>query len=307
VCSSDLIRHQYLFMHFMMGGLMLYEKKYDWLKLMLTFTQTMPWSYPLVPGSFPEIWDMLREAYMKESLPWGLANDFLFVGLTTDVSVDAQIYKNAERYAALLLMRLHSLPEFRVNDNKYQIPEVANGIHANEQIMLICENLKVDILELAEDNEIKNCFNYGIEDSIRLVDELKDKAENTNEQIRKEPQVSTDKLSDLKNEIIEKSGKMTQLSLPPVKEDEKSTAEVKLIKGVTEISDELICSGFDLHCIGFAECVVGMINHRIYSWYESRFALVPPIKSYQIQYQSIFKALDALKLDESCAILLFGI
>lgn len=100
---------------------------------------------------------------------------------------------------------------------------------------------------------------------------------------------------------------MTQLSLPPVKEDEKSTAEVKLIKGVTEISDELICSGFDLHCIGFAECVVGMINHRIYSWYESRFALVPPIKSYQIQYQSIFKALDALKLDESCAILLFGI
>ena len=301
------IRHQYLFMHFMMGGLMLYEKKYDWLKLMLTFTQTMPWSYPLVPGSFPEIWDMLREAYMKESLPWGLANDFLFVGLTTDVSVDAQIYKNAERYAALLLMRLHSLPEFRVNDNKYQIPEVANGIHANEQIMLICENLKVDILELAEDNEIKNCFNYGIEDSIRLVDELKDKAENTNEQIRKEPQVSTDKLSDLKNEIIEKSGKMTQLSLPPVKEDEKSTAEVKLIKGVTEISDELICSGFDLHCIGFAECVVGMINHRIYSWYESRFALVPPIKSYQIQYQSIFKALDALKLDESCAILLFGI
>ena len=87
------IRHQYLFMHFMMGGLMLYEKKYDWLKLMLTFTQTMPWSYPLVPGSFPAIWDMLREAYMKESLPWGLANDFLFVGLTTDVSVDAQIYK----------------------------------------------------------------------------------------------------------------------------------------------------------------------------------------------------------------------
>ena len=111
----------------------------------------------------------------------------------------------------MLLMRLHSLPEFRVNDNKYQIPEVANGIHANEQIMLICENLKVDILELAEDNEIKTCFNYGIEDSIRLVDELKDKAENTNEQIRKEPQVSTDKLSDLKNEIIEKSGKMTQL------------------------------------------------------------------------------------------------
>lgn len=134
---------------------------------MLTFTQTMPWSYPLVPGSFPEIWDMLREAYMKESLPWGLANDFLFVGLTTDVSVDAQIYKNAERYAALLLMRLHSLPEFRVNDNKYQIPEVANGIHANEQIMLICENLKVDILELAEDNEIKTASTTALK--IRFV------------------------------------------------------------------------------------------------------------------------------------------
>lgn len=305
--SFTRIHRQYLFMHFMMGGLMLYKKKYDWLKLMLTFTQTMPWSYPLVPGSFPEIWDMLREAYMKESLPWGLADDFLFVGLTTDVSVDTQIYKNAERYTALLLMRLHSLPEFRVDDNKYQIPEVADGIHANEQIMLICENLKDDILELGEDKEIVSCFNYSIEDSIRLVDELKNKAENTNEQIRKEPQVSTDKLSSLKNEIIEESEKQMLLSLPPVKEDEKSTAEVKLIKGVTEISDDLICCGFDVHCIGFAECVVGMINHRIYSWYESRFVLVPPVKSYQIQYQSIFKALDALKLDESCAILLFSI
>ncbi len=83
--------------------------------------------------------------------------------------------------------------------------------------------------------------------------------------------------------------------------------EVKLITERVEISDELICNGFDVHCIGFAECVVRMINHRVYNWYESRFTLVPPIKSYQIQYQDIFKALDALKLDESYAILLFGV
>lgn len=301
------IRRQYLFMHFMMGGLMLYKKKYAWLKLMLTFTQTMPCSYPLVPGSFPDIWEMLRETYTKESFPWGLAKDFLFIGLTADVSVDARIYKNAERYAALLLMRLYSVPEFRVDDNKCRIPEVEDGIHANEQIIRICENLKADIQELGEDDELMSGFSYSIEDSIRLVDELKGKAEDKNRQIQEHPQVSADKLSVLKNEIIEESRKMAELSLPPVKDGEAPTVEVRLIKGGTEISDELICSGFDVHCIGFAECVVGMVNRRVYSWYESRFALVPPVKSYQVQYRDIFKALDALKLNESYAILSFGI
>lgn len=305
--SFTSIRRQYLFMHFMMGGLMLYKKKYGWLKLMLTFTQTMPWSYPLVPGSFPGIWDMLRETYMKENLPWGLAKDFLFIGLTTDVSVDAQIYKNVERYAALLLMRLQSVPEFWVDNNKWQIPEVTDSIHANKQIILICENLEADIQELSKDDELMSGFNYSIEDSMHLINELKNKAEDKNKQIQEHPQVSVDKLSALKNGIIEESRKITNLSIPPVKDREDLITEVKLITERVEISDELICNGFDVHCIGFAECVVRMINHRVYNWYESRFTLVPPIKSYQIQYQDIFKALDALKLDESYAILLFGV
>lgn len=41
-------------------------------------------------------------------------------------------------------------------------------------------------------------FNYSIEDSMRLINELKNKAEDKNKQIQEHPQVSVDKLSALK-------------------------------------------------------------------------------------------------------------
>ena len=301
-------RDNFVFMHFMMGGFMIYKKKYDWLKFMLSFTQEMPYTYPLIPKTFQSIWNKLLEALRKADIPAGLARDYWFSGMVMDVRQDEEIFGYVHSYAALLIMRLANVQDFSVSDEeKYKLPDVSNKIKINERIIQRCDLLLKDVNELSENKELKQYIKYDTKKAEALLDEIKRNANHKNEELKKQNLPDTDRLEKLKGKLAEESQKFSDLYLPHVTEQQDGNVKEEFLRLRFKLKKEYFCEGYDSEASGIFEGLLKHINTQIQNWFLARFILTPPKERYQILYRDIFNALDRLNLDSSYSIINMGI
>ncbi|PWJ42669.1 hypothetical protein [Sediminitomix flava] len=102
-------RSYFLQFHYALGGLLLYQKRYDCLRRMFDYTTSEPREYPLLPNSIDDIFDW----YMKDREV--LFYDEMFVHRNfpfpsmEGVKADGVVGKWVSRYIALLFLRQYTL------------------------------------------------------------------------------------------------------------------------------------------------------------------------------------------------------
>lgn len=282
----------FLFTHFVMGALMLYKRKYEWLRFMLDYTPTFPHTYPLVPGNIKDIWTNLSKAYTECDGTMGLCSSYMFMGMANDVRADAKIYKQVEIYAALLMMRLEKL-DGEIG-RRYDTTGIDKRYMSKEYCRSQCASLRKDMDELAKDNAAASCFGFKAEHARNLLSQIEQGS------VGSEITSNDQMLPNYIREGLIESVKRFKTMLPGAK-----NGVSKMLTQRMRVSSDVMNG--KIWSPTLPRQILGELYQRIYMWYESAFICKPATASYVVQYTDIEKALKRLNVDKQYAIIKLGV
>ena len=317
-------RENFLEFHIMLCSMLIQEKKYRLLELMLSFTQTEPPSYYLVPSSLSEIIDVFNRINHNSSVsPVYYESRYQMPnmhGIT-----EGKIVGAANCYLALLAYRIYVIRWSYGYESVLNTGALPNSL---PELKTLKDNLDVfdQWLKRIKDNKgLLSVVNFT-----SFEKEFEEKAKFYN----KENLLQPDELvSRMQNEILDKMTELrTTLSLSEEKVDsaqDELTDNIK--KAMTPYSDLLeerfsknryynlnssITMPFpntafvdkpDVEHIGIAGCMSSYMLNNFQHLFASSFFAEHSSTDYNLSSEDLFQAIDNLNLDKQHYIIAFGL
>lgn len=301
--------------HVMVGALLVYFKRYDWLRHIMHFTQEMPARFALIPGTLTKISSELRYLEQLLSKPFGVYQKYQFYGLDKGVRMDDAIVGYAYQYLALLVVRLWTYDDYNYNyANPFDLPLGSDdSIEANEDMIISVEQLKKQV-ERWYDNGAINEFGFS---NIPPVKDVKDKLDEyivalkvKNKEIESRDEVDEHKAQVIKDEIIVGNA-YSHCSVPMISDDWKPDDSYIGYSTPVLVSQTLekpfITKGTNKSMGNFGNCLVTTLNFELVNEYIriSRVQMPSSIK-YSINQRHLLDAIDKLDLPEDYMIVEWG-
>ncbi|MGO1672067.1 MAG: hypothetical protein ACTHYC_14675 [Sphingobacterium sp.] len=312
-------RNKFYEFHIALGGLLLYEKRYDCLKTMFTYTQSHPPSYELLPESMSEIftdYNKFRDPY-EVTFHW-ISHKYSFLKLS-GMHSDGVIKKWITTYVALLFLRQYTLQPHLITMKPLALPNLPESQGEIRQWADGLENFKILVQENLDNLELMKilhfnfitpewCEEQGFQTPMDFIDQLKIELEKKYEQ-----NAATLPLDNSKIKQFEESTKTII---------EKTFNDIRKLNNDTEIqgdSDKWYVHG-KRALIGrdgfgqnpestlldydnfFAKHISNLIKEGVGSTFRFKRS-----SSYLLEKENIFKGLEALKLNKNHIIINFGL
>src|SRR5690606_29718315 len=147
-------RNKFYEFHIALGGLLLYEKRYDCLKTMFTYTQSHPPSYELLPESMSEIftdYNKFRDPY-EVTFHW-ISHKYSFLKLS-GMHSDSVIKKWITTYVAFLFLRQYTLQPHLITMKPLALPNLPESQGEIRQWADGLENFKILVQENLDNLEL---------------------------------------------------------------------------------------------------------------------------------------------------------
>lgn len=303
--------------HIMVCTLLLYKQRYQVLRHALSFTNTLPAQYPLIPSSFINIFyvfenlvenkpEMYLEKYQMDEVDGGANNGNKIRGILAD-------------YFALLLVRLNDVNDYNITfSDPMEIPAIGSTIEENGYKIELAQELKNRLNKITEER-IKAC---GLElenqkKALGLLDEFITYCEHTNKDLEKNGMISEEKRQYIKTELTNASS-VNDLSLPIENNKEKGN-EAKSLKNEEnmeklervfsqqiKLDERLILSNHSSISSNISKAIISALNAKIRHFYYWQFLLRSAIKSFTIPYSNLEETLNRLAISSDYAILAIG-
>ena len=143
--EQEYLKEFYIF-NVMFGVMLTYHRNYSTLNYIMTFSQSLPLSFPLIPGTFSKIMDCVENISNMNNqwiTPMVLESKYSIKGLDEGVNASNEIAKLAYKYLSLLFIRLWSYKDYNINYNEpLEIPYIDNSINRNEQLIKLSKTIK---------------------------------------------------------------------------------------------------------------------------------------------------------------------
>lgn len=299
--------------HVMIGTMLVYKKKYEWLKEMMSYTYMQPASYPLVPSTFVQIFSFVTELRQILDDHFGyLGSRYAFRGMTTSVKDDSVVYSYAIDYIALLMIRLWSVNDFNIT---YSYPMTLPGVSAdnideNEKYISITNHIRQRV-RLWYKNRLIGLVGMDIipkmADVMGLLESYIHKCEEQIRTIKQEKRPNTERLALLRQQLIDQSNK--PIGLPsnlPNRENDKYDSY--LLFADNKMDDEIFTVGRNISYTNYPDVLIDIMHRQAVEHYSLFFVSHRPAIQYRIQYKDIFPALKKLHISSSkYAILSMGV
>lgn len=305
-------RNRFREMHIMLGGLLCMHRKYEWLEYMMTYSNTMPPRYDLVPSSAILILDALYDVESKADSPfqWQLLAKYNFIGLKGDVYDEHAVVKFVEKYLAMLLVRLWSVNDYNITYMPpMEFPLATENLAENDKWVKYMERLMQGVRQLYRDYDLKKLNLVCLPTKLEVLDlaagyvkVLKLK----NEEITGRKEVDGEKIEKIRAEIVKALDGKT-LRLPSGQHMEgRETITTPVYAGCNLDQDHML-KGRHISMTGFGEVLVEVLNANTILLYGRILTSNAHSRhSYSIRYQDIFKAIDKLAITGDFVILLLG-
>ena len=298
--------------HVMVGGLLVYFKRYDWLRHIMHFTQEMPARFALIPGTLTKISSELRYLEQLLSKPFGVYQKYQFYGL--DIVVTA-IVGYAYQYLALLVVRMWSYEDYNYNyANPFDLPGGSDdSIEANEDMIISVEQLKKHVERWYDNGAI---IEFGFS-NIPSVKDVTDKLDEyivalklKNKEIESRNEVDEHKVQVIKDEIIV-SNAYSHCSVPMISDDWKPDDNYIGYSTPVLVSQTLekpfIIKGTIKSMGNVGNCLVTSLNYEMVNEYiRICSAQMPSSIKYNINQRHLLDAIDKLDLPEDYVIVEWG-
>ena len=305
-------RNRFHEMHIMLGGLLCMHRKYEWLEYMMTYSNTMPPRYDLVPSSAKLIFDALCDVESKADSPfqWQLLAKYNFIGLKCDVYDEYAVVKYVEEYLAMLLVRLWSVNDYNIiYMPPMEFPPATEDLDKNDSWVKYMQRLMQGVRQLYRDYDLKKLNLVCIPAKLDVLDLaggyvkiLKQK----NEEITGRKEVDGEKIEKIGNEIV-KALDSKIIRLPQGRHiDGRATVTTPVYAGCNLDQDHML-KGRHISMTGFGDVLVEVLNANTVLLYGRILTSNSHLRhSYSIRYQGIFKAIDKLSINGDFVILLLG-
>ena len=318
-------REEFLEFHIMLCSMLLQQKKYELLEQMLSFTQTEPPSYPLVPSTFSEILDVFNSVNHNISINPAYYESRYRMPKMHGIT-EGKIAGAANCYLALLAYRIYAIcwnyygHEFVLNTGALPntLSELASLGNNLKRFKYWIERIRDDqeLLQVVGirslDEEIDNKAQlYDREALLRpdlLVSNMQDEIHKKMENLKITSPLNDEKVASEKKELtynirraMEGYGDLL----------EKRFGQEEYYNLDSSISISFLNTAFlgnsDVNHFGTAESVSSSILENFRCKFASAFFVEHSNTDYRLSSEDLFQAIDRLALNEQHYIIAFGI
>ncbi len=315
-CGNDKVREQERFkeQHFMIGALLVYNGKYELLRKLMYFSNTLPQQFALVPSTFIHIHSQLYTLLSYKEKPLLLTQRYCMIGAPQDVSSDDFIARYAYRYAALLMIRLFTVNNWNYTySNPMDLPSITKFDTIEE---LNAEIFRVNRLkdEISVWFEERNVIELTIglknvnEESVRkLCDDYIKQCEDQVVVLQSSTEVDPKKRNYIKSNLL-KALKENPLTLP-TSSDILEGYEHSIIDNFIQyqIDRGILKVGTCINAFNQPELIIKRMNESAYKAYNSVFLLRSSVRSIRIAYKDIERVLDTIGVGKDNVVLSLGV
>lgn len=293
--------------HIMVCTLLLYKGRYKALNHVLTFTNTLPPKYPLIPSTFTDIFQVYEDLSGQDSFYLERYQmDKVFGGADDG-------YKKIEGlladYLALLLVRLDSVNDYNITySNPLESPQTAAIIERNEVKIFLINFLENHLRELPN-KAIRACLSLNEEykdKALKRLEDYKEKCKNANEHLKVD--ISEEKRRDIKNDLI---NALSDNRLPLPLDDKGKNKKGEWIKFTSfkqiELDESLILNCYEKVANNLGEMLIKSLLVQMQRFYVMQFLLNSAIKSLAVPYCDLGKVLKKMSLSKQYTILSMGV
>lgn len=313
-------RQTFLTFHYVLGGLLIYKKRYSCIKRLFSYTQSYPPKYELLPESMYEIFKFyfnVRDPYDR-NYTW-ISNIYPFPELS-GVNADYVVKKWVMSYMAVLFLRQYTIIPYLVTMRPLDFPkmpsiqgEIREWIDGLDFFMkLVSEHMKdrkmlktlgLDFITREWCEENNKPF------PISFIEDFKRNLESQYNKNAVDLPISEDKVSILKNSSLEIIESAIQHFEPLNNKNEISDDDSDrwYVHGQQMLQNK---DSFFEHSesdnINF-DSILATVIVKDFEEGLSETLLYKRTKSYLLKSEDLFRALDRIGLNEDIVILNFGV
>lgn len=305
------MRKFFLF-NIMVGAMLSFNKRYDCLSHIMSFTQNQPADFPLIPGSVSSVLLIAKELDDMLEKFMEIEARFSMEGLNKGVNTDKAIFSEAIKYLSMLFVRLWSYRNYDIGYyDPLGIPTHSQIIEENETYIRLIGLMKKDIAELYDSKDIEELHLRivpELDEVNTLIDDIIDSYSNANQDIEKLPGWDEGKLQRVFDEAVVKNAD-TIISLPsrkgfPVNED-FTTIEFDVV-GRDEVKREFLQKGRSIECGGIGTGLAMRLNLNLLQTYLEKVKEQFEVEKIPVDQDSIQDQLDAFLNEGEKSIIDFG-
>ena len=300
--------------HLALGAYLWHKGKYNLLKQILYFTQTLPPSYPLMDNTLIEIFNDIKRIYDLKEHPLELTKRYMMSDMVNDVHSDVYIARMFNSYFALLMLRLKDM-DYNVS---YCDSQSFPLIDPDSSIQGLNEQIKhADILlYFLNDKDFTNKsqkIGYNSDDSQKskdLLEGYKSEVEKVIKEKVENPKPDPQKINYIKQQLLEEIN--NQKLYLPIEQDSKlgninvSRESFYTIQSL-EVPKEDIAKYMDRISANMEEALVSSLLIQEQQQYNRFFLLNKPVIKYTVRFKDLMVALERLKVNDKHIILSMGV
>lgn len=301
-------------LHLALGAYLWHKGKYNLLKQILYFTQTLPPSYPLMDNTLIEIFNDIKRIYDLKEHPLELTKRYMMSDMVNDVHSDVYIARMFNSYFALLILRLKDM-DYNVS---YCDSQSFPLIDPDSSIQGLNEQIKhADILlYFLNDKDFTNKsqkIGYNSDDSQKskdLLEGYKSEVEKAIKEKVENPKPDPQKINYIKQQLLEEIN--NQKLYLPIEQDSKlgninvSRESFYTIQSL-EVPKEEIAKYMDRISANMEEALVSSLLIQEQQKYNRFFLLNKPVITYTVRFKDLMVALERLKVNDKHIILSMGV
>ena len=301
--------------HVMMGGLLIYFKRYDWLAHIMRFSQSQPEKFELIPGTLGRIFEMVWLVDDLNEKPFGLYKKYQFMGLEEGAKIDDAIAGYTYQYLAILIIRLWTYNDYNINyTDPFILPASDDDyVENNERMINRVEWMKKNV-ERWYSNGLITEFGFrnvpDINDVKSKLDEYIGILKQKIIEIEARDEVDEHKAKVIRDEMIVHNAN-SYCPIPMKEEDVLdesmfSTTSTPII-ATSRIEKPFITKGSKKELGNFGGSMVHELGFRMLNEYlRASFSMMPCSISYSINQKDLLEAIDRLELPEDYVIVEIG-
>ena len=305
--------------HLVLVAMLLQEKKYDLVKRILSFSNTKPEEYPLIPSTISEVLNALNIINSTSNRP----EKYLYYELRYPMPKmhgisDGKILGTIYLYLALLMYRVLTLPKYYGEDHVLNIRININQTNLHE-LRVWRESLNILrfwLKTVDDDSNLKKMIEYNSRKELTRIEyknkleEIIKKAElfidNTADKINEEQEYSPTIVSTIMEGIVKK----LKYSFAPYKMLVNKSSSDNALKfncsSTSEFPNKAFIDNADISYVNIDDVMAQMSIYRFVFEINKLFLLNTQGVSYRVAREDLLKAFNNLDLDEEYVVFSFG-
>lgn len=293
--------------HLMVGVMLLHYEKHDVLKYIFSFSNTLPPKYPLILGTFQEIF----HTYVKLSklnermylLKYSVSE--VFCGAGEEKKIESYL----ANYIALLFIRLVDVQDYNITySNPLELPSIPTDANVDnlsditERIRFLSSRIQSTPIDL-----IKNCgiSKEGVHTALQLMHDYEEVCTSEIVTVSQRIRISEDKRKIIRQSLIESSHRFSPY-LPKFNGGNLPVAETYNAQQILKLDDRLILDKYGYISSNTGEALINALNVMAQHQYCMQFLYNSAVYSVGVPYPDLSKALEMLSLTPDYAILAMG-